>query len=109
MQVIILPEVLEYFEELAEILYEEGYFGFEESALDYFIELYDDIIANLPTKQHKHAPMFFDTYGKGMKYAVFRKSRRTCWYAFFKKYHKNGEIFFVVRYVANNHVIAQHL
>ena len=109
MPVIILPEVLEYFEELAEILYEKEYFGFEETALSYVIELYDNIIANLPHKLHKVAPKHFDKYGKGMKYAVFRKNRQTGWYVFFKTYRKNDEIIYVVRYIANNHIIAQHL
>ena len=109
MQVNILPEVLEYFEELAVILYEKGYFSFEEPALTYVTELYDDIIANLPTKLHKPAPVYFNKYGKNMKYAVFKKNKHTSWYAFFKTYQKNGEIVYVVRYIANNHVIAQYL
>jgi len=50
-----------------------------------------------------------DKYGKGMKYASFRKNRRTTWYAFFKKYEKNGETFYLVRYIANNHSIAHYL
>jgi hypothetical protein len=109
MQVTILPEVLEYFENLAVILYEKEYFGFEKTALTYVIELYDDIVANLPTKPHKPAPVYFDKYGKGMKYAVFRRNRRTSWYAFFNTYHNNVEPFYVVRYIANNHIIAQYL
>ena len=109
MQVIFIPEVLEYFEELANILYEKGYLGFEETALSYVIELYDDIIATLPTKLHKPAPKYFDKYGKSMKYAAFRKNRRTCWYAFFKTYNRNGEKIFLVRYIGNNHTVAQYL
>ena len=109
MPVIIIPEVLEYFEELVEVLYEKEYFGFEETALTYVVELYDDIIANLPLKPCKPAPKRFDKYGKGMNYAVFRKSKRTSWYVFFKTYRKNDEIVYLVRYIANNHEIAQYL
>jgi hypothetical protein len=109
MQVILLPEVLKYLEDLTEILYEKGYFLFEETASKYVLELYDDIIISLPTRLHKPAPKRFDKYGKGMKYASFRKSKRTTWYAFFKTYEENGETIYLVRYIGNNHVIAQYL
>jgi len=109
MQVILLPKVLEYLERLAEILYEKGYFSFEETALKYVVELYDDIILTLPTRLHSPAPKYFDRYGKGMKYAVFKKSKHTHWYVFFTTYSKNGQLFYLIRYIANNHLIAQHL
>ena len=108
-KVIALPIVYEYLENLVTILYENGYFGLRESAHKYVDELFDDITTTLPTKQHRPAPKYFDKYGKGMKYAVFKKNKRTNWYAFFKTYCKNGELLYVVRYIANNHVIAQYL
>ena len=109
MQVIILSEVLEYFEDLVIILYEKGYFGFEETALKYVLELYDDIVATLPTRLHKPAPAYFDKYGKSMKYAGFKKNKNTMWYVFFQKYKEDGEMIYLVRYIANNHTIAQYL
>jgi len=109
MQVILLPEVLEYLEKLTIILYEKEYFSFEETSLKYVIELYDDIIKDLPAKPHKPAPKRFDKYGKNMEYAVFRKNRRTHWYVFFRVYFHNGEKIYQVRYIANNHTIAQYL
>ena len=45
MQVILSAKVLEYLEELAIILYEEGYFSLEETSLKYVLELYDDILS----------------------------------------------------------------
>ena len=109
MQVILLPEVIDYFSNLAIILYEKGYFSFEETALNYVLELYDDIIATLPIRLHKPAPNYFDRYGENMKYAVFNKNKHTTWYVFFKIYNKNGEKIFLVRYVANNHTVAHHI
>ena len=109
MQVIFLPEVLDYLEELAEILYEKGYFSFEETALKYILELYDDIVFHLPAHHHKSAPKYFDKYGKDMRYASFRKNKHTTWYVFFKLYENDEEIVYLVRYIANNHVIAQYL
>ena len=109
MKVIAIPKVYDYLENLVTTLYEEGYFGLKTSARKYVDDLFDDITTNLPVRQHKPAPKHFDKYGKGMKYAVFKKSKRTAWYVFFKTYEKNGEIIYLVRYIANNHVIAQYL
>ena len=109
MSVLFTPKMREYAKRLIRILYEEEYFGLEENAQKYVDDLFGDIENNLPTRLHKPAPQYFDKYGKGMKYAVFKKSKRTMWYAFFKTYEKSGEIIYLVRYIANNHVIAQYL
>ena len=109
MKVETIPEVKEYFNNLVTILYEKEYFGFEEDAIDYVNELVDDITTNLPSKPKKPAPKHFDRYGKGMYYATFRKNKQTQWYAFFKMYKVNDEIIYQVRYISNNHVIAQYL
>jgi hypothetical protein len=37
MKVVILPEVIDYFLELSSILYDKGYLGFEEDAIQYAI------------------------------------------------------------------------
>jgi hypothetical protein len=109
MRVILLPEVLEYLETLAEILYEDGYLSFEETALRYVIEVYDDIVKTLPIRIHKPAPKYFEKYGKEMEYAVFTKNKRTSWYVFFTTYNDNGEVVYLIRYIANNHTVAQYL
>ena len=109
MQVILLPEVLDYLEDLSAILYEKGYFSFEEKASKYVLELYDDIVSNLPKKRHRPAPKYYDKFGKGMYYASFVKNKRTTWYAFFTKYKENEETIYLVRYVGNNHTEAHHL
>jgi hypothetical protein len=109
MNVIALPEVQQYLDSLKRVLFEKEYFGFDDAAQKYVDELFDDITTNLPAKHHKPAPRYFDKYGKGMKYAAFRKNRRTSWYVFFTTYRENGDDIFLVRYIANNHTIAQHL
>jgi hypothetical protein len=109
MRVTAIPEVLEYIENLVPVLYEKGYFSYKESARKYVDDLYDDIQINLPTNQHRPAPKYYDKYGKGMYYAVFRKNKRTCWYAFFNKYKENGEIIYLIRYLGNNHTDAHYL
>ena len=109
MKVIAIPEVRVYLQDLAIILYEKEYFGFKETARKYVKELFDDIKTNLPTCSSKPAPKYFDKYGKDMDYAIFRKNKNTHWYVFFRIYKKNGEDIYQIRYISNNHVIAQYL
>jgi len=109
MNVIFLKKVRKQFESLVPVLYENGYFSFLEDAQKYVDELFEDITENLPNRSHRPAPPYFDKYGKSMKYAAFKKNRRTSWYAFFTKYLKDGEEIYLVRYIANNHSVAQHL
>jgi hypothetical protein len=109
MKILAIPEVTEYMEGLVPILYEKGYFSYKKTAREYVKDLYDDIKTNLPTRIHKPAPPYFDQYGKGMYYATFKKNRNTTWYVFFTRYLKNGEKIYLIRYINNNHVIAQYL
>ena len=104
-----LPEVVDYFLELADIFYSRGYFGFEENAIRYARELFEDIRDNLPDKVKKVAPKYFDKHGKGMFYAVFKRNRNTSWYVFFNVYQANTETVLFVRYINNNHMISQYL
>ncbi len=109
MKIIFLPEVLEYFNELSTILYEEDYFGFEEDALNYVDRLLNDIKVKLSTSLQRPAPSYFDKYGARMSYATFRSNKSTQWYIFFSKYKKDKEIVYLIRYISNNHVMAQYL
>lgn len=109
MKVVFLPQVRIYFKELAEILFEKEYFGFEESAVKYVRELIFEISDTLPVAVHKIAPSYFDKYGKNMYYATFRKNKKTQWYAFFTIYQNNDETVYLVRFISNNHMVAQYL
>ena len=109
MKVLFLPEVEDYLYELTEILYDKEYFGFKESAIEYVTDLEYDIRTNLPYKIKRPAPTFFDKYGKKMLYSTFQKNRATQWYVFFNIYESKGELIYLVRYISNNHVIAQYL
>ena len=109
MQVVMMPEVVEYLDNLIDVLFEKQYFSYAEDAIEYVDELRDEIKTKLPAKLHKPAPRHFDRYGKGMKYSGFRKNKQNTWYVFFKTYRADGETVYVVRYIANNHVVAQYL
>ena len=110
MKVYTIPEVKQYFNDLITILCEKQYFSYEETAKKYVDELLDDILKNLPTKTKKPAPKHFtDRYGKNLYYATFPKNKHTQWYAFFRMYKVDGEIYYQVRHIENNHTAAHYL
>ncbi len=109
MKILFLPEVENYLFELIEILYEKEYFGFKERAVKYVIDLENDIKTNLINKIKRPAPPVFDRYGEKMLYSVFTKSKTTHWYVFFNVYEDKGVTIFLIRYISNNHMIAQLL
>ena len=109
MKVIATTEVYEFLENLVIILYEQGYFEWEENARKYVNDLYDDITKTLPERPKRRAPLYFNKYGEGMYYAIFKKNNRTTWYAFFRIYQKGNELYYQVRHIANNHTVAHYL
>jgi len=58
MNVIFLPKVRKYFDNLIPVLYEKAYFGLEETAKKYVNDLFDDVETNLPTRLHRPAPNY---------------------------------------------------
>ena len=70
-KVLFLPEVVDQFLELAEVLYQKGYLGFKDVAIDYSEQLFRDIQTNLPLKVKKDAPSYFRRYGNGLLYSSF--------------------------------------
>ena len=46
MKVLFLPEVVNQFLELAEVLYEKGYLGFKDAAIQYSESLFRDYLTN---------------------------------------------------------------
>ena len=109
MKILAIPSVQQYLNELIDILYNENYFAFEESAIKYVEELKADIQKNLPHHPKRKAPDYFNRYGKDMYYVVFKKSRATQWYVFFNTYEREDEVIYLIRYIGNNHVVAQFL
>jgi hypothetical protein len=109
MRVLATTKVNEYWENLITILYENGYFGSEKFAQRYVDELVYDIKTNLPYVTSKPTPKHFEQYGEGLRYASFKKNRRTTWYVFFETYEENEEITYLVCHIENNHTAAHYL
>ncbi len=108
MKIIANPQVREYLKELSQLLYDKAYFDFEASALKYVDDLLIDIEITLSQKPKRVAPPYFSRYGKNMFYSVFKKSKRTQWYVFFTMHQIDNELVYLIRYISNNHVDAQH-
>ena len=108
-KVLFLPEVVDQFLELAEILYNKGYLGFKDTAIDYAEQLFRDIQQNLPIKVKKDAPSYFERFGPGLFYSSFPKNHQTTWYVFYSVYEYDGEITYLVRFLGNNHILAHKL
>lgn len=103
MNVVILPEVADYLEDLTYKLYLKEYFGFIDSARKYVDDLVDDIQYNIQNKVKKTSPARFRRYGS--HYVTYRPNKRTTWYIFF---HVKGDRY-LIGYITNNHVSAQHI
>jgi hypothetical protein len=105
MRVVFSSGTGEYLYEMVEILYQLGYFGHKENAVRYVIGLAHEIRDTLPNRQKKQAPPYFNRYGKGMYYSVFKKNNNTSWYVFF---NYEDDIYYI-RYIGNNHTCSQYL
>lgn len=105
MRVIYDPKVITFLTELIEVLYTKDYFGFKDSAIDYVVELVNDIDGTIHRRPKKKAPEHFSKYGKNMFYVSYKKNEWTHWYIFF---NLEDDIYYV-RYISNNHAIAQYL
>jgi len=117
MKVLFTPEVINHIDFLIPYLYELGYFRYKEKSQKYFNELISDIIKYLPILHHIPAPSYFykflnnKEHAENLQYTFFRKNRNTIWYAFFTTYEdeETGDDIYLVCYIANNHIVAQHL
>ena len=86
-------------------LVERGYFSEEDYAVNYIRDLVTYFQLNLDHLTSFDAPEYFARYGSGLKYAIYRKSSRTTWYAFFQE---TSDALTIV-YLANNHLMGHHL
>lgn len=86
-------------------LVERGYFSEEDYAVNYIRDLVTYFQLNLDHLTAFAAPDYFARYGTNLKYAIYRKSNRTTWYAFFQE---TPDALTIV-YLANNHLMGHHM
>jgi len=103
--VLYAPKVSGYLNHLIDILYENGYFGYRESAKEYVVDLRNKIELSLPLFTHRLPKYRRNIYGKHTKYIAIRKNRHTSYYVFFLQKADT----YIVTYIGNNHTDAQYL
>jgi hypothetical protein len=91
--------------ELIEILYLKEYFGFYDSALNYVVELKNEIELSIDNLPKKKAPKYFNKFKENLSYITINKNKNTSWYVFFLSDKTTHYIY----YIGNNHSCGQYL
>lgn len=89
--------VLNYFDELIFVLFEDEYFGFVESSEEYISRIVDFIYFNIDRFPSKKTPIQLQKFGPN--YIFYKINPRTTWYIFFEKENNN----YFVTHLMNNH------
>ena len=93
-KIILLPEVTDELNQLIKLLYEESYFAFIESAIEYADKILD-FIHSIPDQRCK----LTSDKKYGVYYCTFKANKKTTWYICFDRQNKK----YIVRYLTNNH------
>lgn len=96
-EVIFIPEVIRYLDDLVLTLYKKEYFGFIESAEDYVSNLYDAVPERIKKSFQKKTPENLRYLGSN--YIFYKSNARTTWYVFFEKRDQN----YLITGITNNH------
>ncbi|MNK28150.1 hypothetical protein D3C87_465190 [compost metagenome] len=83
--------------EIIDVLFDRGYLGFRESAIEYGDRIYDFIFKNIDKPISKFLPEKFQKFGKF--YIKYKSNENTTWYIFFDK--KDNR--FLINHILNNH------
>lgn len=89
--------VLDYFDKLVYVLFENEYFGFVESSEEYVTKIIDFIFENIENFPSKKTPIQLQKYGTN--YIFYKINPRTTWFILFEKQNDN----YFVTHIANNH------
>lgn len=97
-KIILYSDDFEYsIKNLIDILYQNQYFAFEESAIFYTVKIFNFIEDNIELPISKNSPENFRKFGD--KYLKYKANNQTTWYIFF--FQKNNQ--FLVNHILNNH------
>jgi hypothetical protein len=104
-EVIFHPAVVEYLNALGKQLFDDGYFGYHENAIQYIQRMVDYISSRIHLHAATPAPEYFEKYGSHLRYITFHSTKRTTWYIFFQRLDNRV----LIRYITNNHVEGQYI
>lgn len=89
--------VLDYFDDLIFVLFQEQYFGFIESSEIYVDKIVDFIKNDLATFPSKKTPIQLQYLGSN--YVFYQSNQRTTWYIFFEQSNYN----YLITNIINSH------
>lgn len=89
--------VVEFLQKLIQTLFENDYFGFEQSAQDYVSKLYDFIEFELVKASPRSTPQNLTRFGSW--YVFYKANNRTTWYIFFESLGSK----YLITHITNNH------
>lgn len=93
------PSVEKYLNDLVDILFEEEYFGFIESAQKYIRDVIDSAEYSMLNYNPRNTPTKLLKYGEF--YISYPSNNKTTWYIFFSKFEHQ----ILVKYITNIHVV----
>lgn len=96
-KVVFTPQVIDFLDNLVQILYKDEYFGFIESAEDYVSKIYDTIPDIIKLDIYKTTPQKLKYLGSN--YIFYKSNNRTTWFVFFEKQNNN----YLITSILNNH------
>jgi len=103
-EIIFSKKVELYLDKLMQLLHEQAYFGFPDSAKSYVDRLISFVEKHIGIHPGKNAPDYFNRYGQNMKYITYNANKNTTWYIF---YQERNNIY-LIRHIVNNHIAGQY-
>ena len=97
--------VLIFFDELFDVLIDQGYFSQYESSAKYLDDLILFIENNIDKYPIKKAPEYFSKFGHDLFYMCYERNAQTTWYIFFEQ----GIDFLYIKHITNNHVVGKFI
>ncbi|GAP72858.1 hypothetical protein SAMD00024442_48_9 [Candidatus Symbiothrix dinenymphae] len=103
-EIIFSDEVEWYLEDLTILLFEQGYFGYPETAKAYVAKIVLFMTTNIGIHPGRIAPSYFSQYGPNLEYIRYPANKHTSWYGFYQQVVNR----FYVWHITNNHIAAQY-
>jgi hypothetical protein len=102
--VIVNPNVVDYLDDLAMLLFVENYFRFMESAENYVNEIFDFILTVPSQISYDITNEKSKYYNKNLKYCRYRANKKTTWFIYFER-NKNR---YYIEHIENSHTLANY-
>lgn len=96
-KIIYSKNILDYFDDLVYVLFNNNYFLYLDNADMYLEKLVYFVSNSIATFPHKKTPQELLHFGE--KYIFYKPNKRTTWYVFFNQYQEK----YLITGILNNH------